>query len=71
MTIALSPAELEDLTARKRRSAQARQLEHLRIPFTPRTDGSLLVLRAHVEAITALASDRRDSKPEPQLRFDS
>ena len=69
MSIVLSPADIADLTKRKRASAQARQLAHLGIPCERRTDGSLVVLRVHVEAITAAAA-KRDERPRPRVRFD-
>lgn len=68
MTIVLSPEEIADLTDRVKFAAQARQLAHMRIPFTPRNDGSLAVLRIHVETLTAVA--RRDEAPRPRVRFD-
>lgn len=68
VSIVLSPKEIEDLTDRVKATAQTRQLTHLRIPWERRTDGSLVVLRVHVEALIAVA--RRDEKPEPRLRFD-
>lgn len=68
MTLVLSPEEIADLTARVRVTAQARQLAHMQIPFVPRSDGSLVVLRSAVEAVTAAAV----AKPtEPRLRFDA
>jgi hypothetical protein len=69
VSIVLSPQEIADLTDRVRTSAQARQLAHMGIPYTPRTDGSLAVLRVHVESLIAAAA-RRDEKPRPRVRFD-
>lgn len=69
MSIVLSPQEIEDLTRRSRATAQARQLAHLGIPCERRTDGSLVVLRVHVESITA-AAVKRDERPKPRVRFD-
>lgn len=65
----LSPDELVALTGKSKPSAQARELEHLGIPHKPRRDGSLVVLRVHVETgqTHELSGDRR---PEPRLRFD-
>lgn len=45
----LTPDELVELTGRKRVDAQARELNLLGIVFKPRSDGTLAVLKAHVE----------------------
>lgn len=45
----LSAQELVEVTARERPCAQARELEHLGIPYRRRRDGSLVVMRSHVE----------------------
>lgn len=42
----LDADQIEQLTQRKRADAQRRELEHLRIPFRVRRDGSLVVLAA-------------------------
>lgn len=65
MSLLLSPTEIQELTDRQRPGWQARCLKHLGIPFRRRPDGSLVVLRCHVE-------DRPQTRPapEPQLRFD-
>lgn len=64
--IVLSPEELIELTKKERPSAQARVLEHLGIPLRARPDGTLVVLRVHVEAT-------QDSRPrrEPRLRLEA
>ena len=49
--IVLGPDELIRLTGRTRRNAQARVLRCLSIEHKVRPDGSLVVLRAHAEAI--------------------
>ena len=46
----LTPDEIRELTGRRRRDAQLVQLRHLGIEHKVRADGSLVVLRAHVEA---------------------
>ena len=56
----LSPAELLELTQRERPGFQARQLDHLGIPYKRRTDGSLVVLRVHVEHL----QDRQPRRPQ-------
>lgn len=68
MTIVLSTEDLVALTKKEKPTYQAKQLVHLGIPYKARTDGSLVVLRAHVEGLLGAVSDR---KPEPQLRFNS
>lgn len=45
----LSPAELRELTNARRSDAQARELDHLGIPYKERRDGSLVVMRIHCE----------------------
>jgi hypothetical protein len=45
----LNRSELMALTGKKYASHQARELEHLGIPFKRRTDGTLVVLRVDVE----------------------
>lgn len=47
----LSNVEIEELTGKKRRSAQAKVLNVLGITHKVRPDGSLVVLRAHVETV--------------------
>ena len=64
MTLVLSPDELIELTGKQRRSAQAKVLTALAIPFRVRPDGSLLVLRAHV---TDAPSQDRQASPALHL----
>lgn len=61
----LTPEELETFTQRSRPGWQAKQLEHLHIPYRRRTDGTLIVLWEDVRAT-------HDVKPrrEPRLRMD-
>jgi hypothetical protein len=47
----LSNVEIEELTGKKRCAAQAKVLNALGITHKRRPDGSLVVLRAHVEAV--------------------
>jgi hypothetical protein len=69
VSIVLTREEIAEITARVRLSAQMRQLEHLGIPYRVRSDGSLLVLRIHVNVFEppAEAPQRR----APRLRFDA
>lgn len=67
----LSPADIEEITGGLvRPAAQARELEHLGIPFARRRDGSLVVHRAAVDRV--LCPDDGDTMAaahEPQLRL--
>jgi hypothetical protein len=62
----LTASDLIDLTGRQRPRWQARVLDHLGIPYRSRPDGSLVVLRAHVEHLPAARQAR-----EPALRLDA
>ena len=62
----LTPEEVRELTSRTRPAWQARVLDHLAIPYRRRPDGSLVVLRVHVECLPATGRGH-----EPQLRFDA
>lgn len=44
----LTPAELAAITGRLRRSAQARELDAMRIPYHLRSDKSIVVFRAEL-----------------------
>lgn len=48
----LSPTQLRELTGRVRRSAQRSTLDHLRIPYRLRPDGSIVVFEADLHATT-------------------
>lgn len=50
MTVHLFAQELEELTQRRRPSAQARALVSLKIPYRKRPDGTLVVYRSHFDA---------------------
>lgn len=65
----LTPDELSALTGRQKAKAQARELDHMGIPYRPRRDGTLAVLRIHVDT-AAQAPATRDEKPRPRVRFD-
>lgn len=49
MSIELTKPELRSLTGKIRWTAQLRELEAMGIPYKRRTNGSLVVIRAHVE----------------------
>lgn len=47
----LTPSELAELTQRTRKDAQVRVLRFMGIEHRVRPDGSVAVLRSHVEAV--------------------
>lgn len=47
----LTAEQLVELTGRVIPSAQQRELDHLRIPYKVRRDGTILVLRANAERV--------------------
>lgn len=51
MSIALTDAEIVELTRKVRPSAQIRALRHLGIDHKRRADGSVLVTRSHFEQL--------------------
>lgn len=61
----LTAAEIAELTNKDRPGWQARELDHLGIPYRRRTDGSLVVLRAHVEGTQDVP------RRQPQVRLDA
>ncbi|MDA8256317.1 MAG: DUF4224 domain-containing protein [Betaproteobacteria bacterium] len=65
-TIILDPDELQALTDRSQHRAQRRILDALGITSRTRPDGSLVVLRAHVEEVLGLSSGGKvPESPEP------
>ena len=60
----LTTEQIAELTRRQRSDAQRRELEHLRVPFRVRRDGSLLVLWRDVEQNTSARAPR-----EPEMRL--
>jgi len=67
MTLCLSPDEIEELTQKKRYSAQIRVLRALGIESRPRPDGSILVDRRHYESWANGGKERRArEKTEPR-----
>ena len=57
----LSPEELVELTQRERSKAQARALTYMGIEYRIRPDGSVVVLRSHVDALLGIPSERKVS----------
>lgn len=67
--LTLTPAELQQLTARKRRDAQRIALDRMGLRYAVRPDGTLAVLRAHVELVLGgLAGGATMPHREPALR---
>lgn len=64
----LTPEELQQLTGRKRRDAQARVLRHMGIEHRVRPDGSVVVLRAHVDEV--LGGGKARDKKETGFELD-
>lgn len=63
MAICLSEEDIQALTNKRHHSAQMRELHRLGIPCKPRSDGSLIVLRIHVE------SEQERPAAEPRLHL--
>jgi hypothetical protein len=63
--VLLSATEIAELTGRDRPGWQARELDHLGIPYRRRSDGSLVVLRIHVEGTQDIP------RRQPQVRLDA
>ncbi len=61
----LSPDELESLTGKTRPKWQARELDFLCIPYKTRQDGTLIVLKAHVDGMHHQPIPER----QPRLRL--
>jgi len=64
----LTADELTELTDRTRPAAQARELTALGIPYKPRRDGTLIVLRTAVQVALGYAPTHERS-PSPKLRI--
>jgi len=63
MSLTLTPEELRELTNRIHRDAQRAELEHMRVPYRARRDGSLAVLRADLTVRTRATIE----EAEPEL----
>lgn len=69
MSILLSDDELAELTQRQRASKQREVLLQLAIPFKIRPDGSLVVLRAAMEAALGYAqTNHKPTSPTVRVR---
>jgi hypothetical protein len=68
MSLVLTQADVADLTGKVKAAAQARELAHMGIPYRRRRNGSIAVLRIHVEVQEgAVAPDPRPSRPRVRL----
>lgn len=63
----LSEAEIRELTGRLQRNAQARALGAMGIEHRQRPDGSVVVLRAHVERLLGGVVVSKPRKTEPDF----
>ena len=66
MTLFLQPDEIEQLTGKKRHRSQAYALTMMGIHHVLRPDGSVAVLRAHVDTVFGHpnVSNRRKTSPD-------
>jgi hypothetical protein len=60
----LSSKEIENLTDKKRRPAQVKVLKSLGIQHKVRPDGSIAILRAHINKVFDGNDDTRSTKRE-------
>lgn len=61
----LTQSQLIELTGFKRSGAQLRALRYLGLEHRQRADGSLVVLKSHVEqALGLLTADKTSNKPK-------
>lgn len=74
-SIVLSAVELQELTLKPTPGRQRRVLDYVGIPYKVRPDGSLIVLRVHVDHAYDGAgslggpSFSQPARPEPRLRL--
>lgn len=67
----LAPIEIAGLTHRVRRAAQVRMLRHMGIQHKVRADGTVAVLREHVNSEFGAAGIRRTPKAAPTPNWDA
>lgn len=63
MSVCLTEEEIRDLTRKRQHGAQERELHGLGIPCRRRSDGSIIVLRVHVEV------EQKRTGSEPRLHL--
>jgi hypothetical protein len=59
----LTAQEVAEMTGRVQRSAQTRELTHMSVIHKLRADGSVLVLRAHVEQLLGYQAPTEAKEP--------
>lgn len=70
MLATLTDAEIVELTKRSHRDAQIKQLQAMGIRFLVRTDDTIVIARAHVDALLGVSSAAAAPKVrEPQVRL--
>ena len=62
-TIVLDNEELTSLTHRTRSSAQIRALKYMGIDYRVRPDGTVAVLRTHVEQVFGILPEEKRNEP--------
>ncbi len=70
MSLFLTTAELQELTGRKQAGAQERALAHMGITCRRRPDGSVVVLRSHVDDIMG-GSAKPTKRAEVELNWET
>lgn len=68
-TMFLESDEVQDLTNRVQHAAQARALRSMGIEHKPRPDGSLAVLRSHVETVLSGGKESSRRRAEPEINW--
>jgi hypothetical protein len=60
----LTKEEVAEMTGRVQRAAQTRELTHMGVIHKLRADGSVLVLRAHVEQLLGYQAGTKAKEPD-------
>lgn len=63
----LTPDELVELTGKKTRTAQAQVLRFMGVEHRRRPDGSLVVLKSHVDLVFGAVSEQKE--PEYHINW--
>lgn len=63
----LEDDEIRSLTKRKHRATQMRELELMKVAYMLRSDGSLVVLRSHVEKLLGADMVKKSRTTAPDL----
>lgn len=61
----LSADQLAELTGKRRSDGQRRELEHLRVPYKVRRDGSLIVLLSDVAPGATMMAQSQEPELQP------